>query len=185
MNTAEDKRRRKRKRNEPPQYYLRRIEIIVIARRKGVADTEDIARFLIVWFWHRPPSADEDPIGSLIHIAWQMGRDNYTATEAREIIAASKRGKPLYHPDAIGEYLRLTDAERTAWGIRTIGGYDFSKRQRTVRRKQQARDRQARHRQKQGARPHSQSLSRTEPWKLEGKSRRTWERHRKQREAAE
>jgi len=36
-------------------YYFRRAEIITIARRKGVADTDDLDRFLIAWFWHQRP----------------------------------------------------------------------------------------------------------------------------------
>jgi hypothetical protein len=46
-------------------YYFRRAEIITIARRKEVPDTDDLDRFLKAWFWHRPTSADKDPIGSL------------------------------------------------------------------------------------------------------------------------
>jgi len=165
--------------------YLRRAEIIVIARRKHVADTADLDRFLVAWFWHRPKSADADPIGTLIHVAWRMGRANLTSAEAEEIISASKRGRPLYKADDLGEYLRLTDRERTAWGIRTIGGHDVSKRQRALRCKQKAKERQARFRQQRGATPHARSLSRTKPWETEGISRRTWERHRKQEQEQE
>jgi hypothetical protein len=165
-------------------HFLRRAEIIVIAQRKGVADTDDLDRFLISWFWHRPASADQDPIGTLVYVALRMGRNGFTTAEANEIIEASQRGRPLYNADALGEYLRLTDRERTAWGIRTIGAHDVSRRQRTLRRKQRARERQARHRQRRGAQPHSQSYSRTRPWATKGISRRTWERRRK-REAAE
>jgi len=157
-------------------FYVRRAEIIVIARRKGVADTDDLDRFLISWFWHRPPSADQDPIGALIGIALRMGRNDFTASEAKETIGASKRGRPLHKADDLGEYLRLTDAERTAWGIKTIGGHDVSKQQRQRRRRQQARERQARRRRRLGAHPHSQSLSRTKPWEAVGISRRTWYR---------
>jgi hypothetical protein len=103
-------------------FHFRRAEIINVAQRKGVADTDDVNRFLIAWFWHRPTSADKDPIGSLIYTAGRMGRCNFIRSEAEEIIEASKRGRPLYKADDLGLYLRLTDAERTAWGIRTIGG---------------------------------------------------------------
>jgi len=156
--------------------YYRRVETIAIARRKGVADTTDLDRFLLVWFWHRPASADKDPIGSLIHAAWRMGRDNLTPAEAREIIRASKQGKPLHRADDVGTYLRLTDAERTLWGIRTIGGLDVPKRQRTLRRKRLDRERKARKRLEAGARPQSQSLNRLRPWLAEGVSRATWYR---------
>jgi hypothetical protein len=165
--------------------YLRRWEIINIARRKGVADTDDLDRFLLAWFWHRPLSADKDPVGALIEVAGRMGRGDLTPAEAKEIITASKRGKPLRRPDDIGEYLRLTDTERTAWGVRTIGGHDVPKRQRLLRRKRLARERQQRFRQERGARPHSQSVSRTKPWEAEGISRRTWYRKQKEKTYAE
>lgn len=171
-------------------FHFRRSEIIVIARRKDVADTDDLGRSLIAWFWHRPPSANQDPIRSLIGVAWRMGRDNFMPAEAEEIVRASKRGRPLYKADDLGEYLRLTDAERTAWGIKTIGGYDVPKRQRTLRRKRRAKEREAGRRRDRGARPQAQSAERRKPWKLEGVSRRTWYRLRQretaaQREAAE
>ena len=164
--------------SRPVVFYLRRIEIITIAHRKDVADTCDLDRFLICWFWHRPTSADRDPIGALIHVAWRMGKKkgNLTSAEAAKIMKASKRGKPLYKADALGEYLRLTDIERAAWGIRTIGAHDVSKRQRMLRRKQKARERYRRLRRAKGARPQSHSLSRAKPWLAEGISRRTWYR---------
>jgi hypothetical protein len=155
-------------------YYFRRAEIITIARRKGVADTDDLDRFLIAWFWHRPTSADKGPTGSLIYTAHRMGQNNFTPDQAGEVIAASKRGRPLHKADDLGVYLRLTDAERTAWGIRTIGGHDFSRRQRTTRRKRLERERKARRRREAGAKPQSLSQERDRPWAKDGISRREW-----------
>jgi hypothetical protein len=103
-------------------FHFRRAEIITAAQRKDVADTDYLDRFLIAWFWHRPTSADKNPIGHLIYAAQRMGRRNFMPSEAEVIIGASKRGRPLFKADDLGHYLRLTDAERTAWGIRTIGG---------------------------------------------------------------
>jgi hypothetical protein len=157
-------------------FYLRRLEIITIARRKDVADTDDLDRFLICWFWHRPISADHDPIGALIGVALRMGKADLPEAEAKEIIKSSKQGRPLYKADDLGEYLHLTDAERTAWGIRTIGAVDISKRQRKQRRQQKARERFRRLRRAKGAHSQSLSLSRTKPWVAEGVSRRTWYR---------
>jgi len=157
---------------------LRRAEIITIALHKRVADTVDLDRFLKAWFWHRPISTDQDPVGALIMVAGSMGQRNLTEAEAKEIIAASKCGRPLRKADSLGMYLRLSDQERAEWGIRTIGAHDVSKRQRTLRRKRQRREREAHRRRRNGAIPHSQSLSRAQPWKAEGVSRRTWERRR-------
>jgi hypothetical protein len=158
---------------------LRRAEIITIALHKRVADAEDLDRFLKSWFWHRPLSADQDPIGAVIEVASRMGRHDLTEKEAKIIIKASTNGaRPLRKADDLGQYLRLSDAERTEWGVRTIGAHDLSKRQRTLRRKQRNREQHAERRRQRGATPRAQSLSRRQPWKTEGISRRTWERRR-------
>jgi hypothetical protein len=162
-----------------PPSWLRRRHIITAARMKGVADTVDIDRFLKVWFWHRPPA--RDPIEALINAALMMGHDNFTAVDAREIINASKRGRPLYAADQIGQYLRISNAERLAGQLWSIGAYDFSKRQRIMRRRQQTKERQSRWRLKRGAQPHTQSLRRTKPWEAEGISRTTWYERRRKR----
>jgi hypothetical protein len=159
--------------------YLRRNEIVALARRHGVADTCDLDRFLIAWFWHRPPSADEDQTGAVIEIARRMGKPDLTEAEAEEVIDGSQQRRPIFNADKLGQYLRLSDATRARTGIRTIGAHDVSKRQRTLRRKQRARERQDRLRRRRGARPRSQSLSRTKPWEAQGISRRTWERRRR------
>jgi hypothetical protein len=161
---------------------FRRAEIIRIAQRKGVADTADLDRFLIAWFWHRPLSAHRNPTTSLVDIAWRMGRGDLAVSDAAELVAASARGRPLYKADDLGAYLRLTDAERTAWRIRTIGGHDFSRRRRTIRRKQQDRERKARQRLAAGAHPQSRSLSKLKPWEARNMSRRSWYRRQKKDE---
>ena len=158
--------------------YLRRYEIIALARHMGVADTCDLDRFLIAWWWHRPLSADDDPVGAVIEAARRIGRPDLSENEAKQVIADAERFSPIYNADKLGAHLRLDDATRTRIGVRTIGAWDVSKRQRTLRRKRRASARQARHRRKRGARPHSQSLSQTRPWDAEGISRRTWERRR-------
>jgi hypothetical protein len=159
--------------------YLRRNEIVALARRIGVADTDDLDRFLIAWWWHRPPTADWDQVGAIIGIAQRMGRPDLGEAEAEQIIADAERFKPRRKADALGRYLQLSDATRTKIGIRTIGSWDVSKRQRTLRRKERAKERQERLRRKRGARPRSQSLSRIKPWEAEDISRASWyRRHR-------
>jgi hypothetical protein len=146
-------------------FHFRRAEIVVIAQRKGVADTAD-----------RPFAAHRNPATSLVNVAWRMGRGDLTVSEAAALVEASSRGRPLYRADDLGTYLRLTDAERTAWRIRTIGGYDFSKRQRTMRRRQQDRERKARQRRAAGIRPIVQSFSKIRPWESLNMSRTKWYR---------
>ena len=62
--------------------YLRRNEITALARRICVADTADIDRFLIAWFWHRPPSADLDQVGAVMETARRMGKSDLGKTDA-------------------------------------------------------------------------------------------------------
>jgi hypothetical protein len=153
---------------------LRRGQIAALARHIGVADTGDLDRFLIAWLWHGTPYARKDPIGAVIEAARRMGKPDLTEAEAAQVVADANQLKPIHGTDKLGRYLRLTDAVRTRIGITTIGGYDVSKHQRTLRRKQRARERQARLRRKRGARPRSQSLSQTKPWEVEGISRTVW-----------
>jgi len=158
---------------------IRRIEIIRFARHVGVADTDDLDRFLKAWIWHHPPAFNKEPIDAVIEAASRMGRPRLSEAEAQEIIEASRRGRALHKADDLGEYLRLSDEMRTALGIRTIGTYDVSGRQRTIHRKQERRERERQRRIKIGMRPQALSLSRTKPWEKEGVCRRTWERRRK------
>jgi hypothetical protein len=122
------------------------------------------------------PQLVRTPPTSLVNVAWRMGRDDLTVSEAAELVGGAGRGRPLYKADDLGAYLRLTDAERTAWRIRTIGGHDFSKRQRTIRRKQQDRERKARQRRAAGIRPIVQSFSKLKPWGSVNMSRTKWYR---------
>jgi hypothetical protein len=83
--------------------------------------------------------------------------------------------------------LRLSHEERTRMGITTIGAYDVDKREREKRHKfrKRTRDREraARKRAARGVMPREKylavSLSKTQPWKAKGISRRTWERRRR------
>lgn len=104
-----------------------------------------------------------------------------------EIVRISMRRPKLEKADTLGARLRLTDAERTYLRITTIGACDVSKAERQRRSKHRKRERDkikaTAKRRKQGAKPRAEyrarSLSHTTPWKAEGISRRTWERHRK------
>ena len=85
--------------------------------------------------------------------------------------------RPLrWTADALGKRLHLSDAERTALGITTIGGYDVPKAARLARRKAKDREDKAAKRLASGARPRSESAARTKPWLALGMSRATWYR---------
>jgi hypothetical protein len=78
--------------------------------------------------------------------------------------------------DSLGKMLHLTERERAACRITTIGSIDCTKAHRIKRRKDCHRLRQRRRRQLAGATPRERSLSRTRPWERLGMSRRKWYR---------
>src|SRR5947199_1030415 len=97
---------------------------------------------------------------------------------AEEIDGVFIQRRPHWTADDLAIALHLTDAERTALSIHTIGAVDYSKAARTKRRKRKNRDQERQRRAAAGAKPHSQSLSALEPWKLENPpiSRTKWYR---------
>jgi hypothetical protein len=92
-------------------------------------------------------------------------------------------GPYWYSPRSLGEHLELDDETREAaqgWSIEACG---VTKEEREVINREKNRQSQERRRRKNGAKPREQSLSRTQPWKADGISRRTWERRRKAADA--
>jgi hypothetical protein len=85
--------------------------------------------------------------------------------------------------DKLGRRLRLTTAERDLLDIRTIAPYNSSKAKRELARKRRKKINRARARRANGvkcrAEYEAKSLSKTQPWKALGISRRTWERRRR------
>jgi hypothetical protein len=157
----------------------RRQEIERFARRIDVADTDDFRIFLIAWQWHNPKS--KDVIGALMMAAQRMG-GAITEEQAEQIIEEADTIPKRRTADALGRWLRLSDAMRTALKIRTIGSFDVSCRQRALRRKDRNRARMQMKRRAAGKKTRVEYLaaarSKTQPWKLEGKTRRTWYRQR-------
>jgi hypothetical protein len=86
--------------------------------------------------------------------------------------------------DALGHLIHLTDADRTRLDIRTIGACDVTaaerKRRQKIKRRHRDREAKERARRTSGALPREEylarAISRLEPWKSFGCSRRTWER---------
>jgi hypothetical protein len=78
--------------------------------------------------------------------------------------------------DALGKFLRVTDAERATLCIYTIGSYQTPKAMRIKFRKEKHRLAAQARRRASGSKPREQSLSRTKPWEAFGIKRRAWER---------
>jgi hypothetical protein len=107
-----------------------------------------------------------------------------TAAEQRDLVPPILANPQRYKADALAWRLRLTMEQRTVLGITTIGAIDMPKAQRSKRRREYQRKWQAGKRRKQGMKPRKmyeeQSISRAQPWKLEGVSRATWYRRKRE-----
>jgi hypothetical protein len=160
---------------------IRRAEIERYACAIDAADTDDFWSLLLAWQWHNPDSGDA--VGALMLAAQRMGR-TITEAEAELIIEEADTVPKCRKADVLAKYLHLTDKMRTELQIRTIGSVDVSKQQRARRRKEQKRAHKQVKRRKQGIKPRAEylaanSISRLQPWKAEGISRRTWYYRRK------
>lgn len=97
--------------------------------------------------------------------------------------------KPLrWRADKLGWRLRVTEQERRALGITTIGAIDLPKAERIARRKASAKHRKLQLRRAQGAKPRAEyeaaSTNRAKPWIAAGLSRASWYRKRRETSAA-
>jgi hypothetical protein len=153
----------------------RRKEIVLIARHVGAAQTDDFDRYLIAWVWHNRKAKDQ--IWSVMEAAKRMG-GNITETEASAITEEASICRKHLSADNLARFLGLTYEQRQRLGIKTIGSIDVKKRARRALRQRKDRLYQESRRRARGARPQSESLSRTKPWEVLNMSRRTWERHR-------
>lgn len=91
------------------------------------------------------------------------------------LIAAVLRSPRRYRADTIAKLLNVTDAERRALGLRTIGATDRDAEARKADRREadRARKRAAR---RAAARPRKPTLAEQRPWAALGMSRATWYR---------
>jgi hypothetical protein len=76
--------------------------------------------------------------------------------------------------DTLARHLHVSNAERTALRIGTIGAYDVPKAERIKRRKEKRRLAAQARRRANGSKPREQSFSRTKPWEIDGVPRSTW-----------
>lgn len=160
---------------------MRRAEIERYACAIGVAETDDFRSFLLAWQWHNPNS--RDAVGALVLAAQRMG-GAITEAEAELIIDEADTIPKCRKADVLAKFLHLSDKMRAELQIRTIGSVDVSKQQRARRRREQKRAQKQINRRRQGVKSRAEylaanSVSRSQPWKAEGISRRTWYYRRK------
>jgi len=153
----------------------RRKEIVSHALLVGAHDTEDFPRWLIAWHWYNPKA--KDSIWSLMEAANRMG-GQITEAQASAVTEEASITRKCWSADNLARFLGVTYAQRQALGLKTIGSIDVKKCARRELRKREDRLYQECRRRARGARPQSESLSRTKPWEALSMSRRTWERHR-------
>jgi hypothetical protein len=158
----------------------RRREIVRDAQYVGAADTEDYWRWLVAWAWHNRTSKDQ--AGALENISKKMGRE-LGPSEIDEILELAKTTRQRRSADSLARFLGVTYARRQRLKLTTIGAIDVDRKQRNRRRRERNRMAKEARRRARGATPRveyeANSLTRTEPWKAQGISRRTWERRRR------
>jgi len=153
----------------------RRREIILHARYIGAMDTEDRDRWLVAWVWHNRKAKDQ--IWSVMEAAKRMG-GKITEAEASSVTEEASICRKHLTADNLARFLGVTYDQRQHLRLTTIGSVNVKKRARKELRKRSDRIYQERKRRARGARPQSESLSATQPWRELGMCRRTWERHR-------
>jgi hypothetical protein len=155
---------------------LNEIARVVMHRHGRLPATDDRAIYLKAAAWHLNPR-DGD-----LHFALENWCRRVGATlpigQINRIVKDTKPRK--LRADRLAKILKVTDAERTALKLTTIGACDVSKAERLRRRKERHRAAQQARRRARGDIPReqylAQSASRTKPWEALGISRRTWER---------
>jgi hypothetical protein len=155
---------------------LNEIARVVMRRHGRLPDTDDQMIYLEAAAWHLNPR-DGDQRFALENWCRRVGASLPT-DQINRIVEDHKPRK--LRADRIAKILKVTDAERTALRLTTIGACDVSKAERLRRRKERHRVAQKARRRARGIIPRDQylawSASRTKPWEALGISRRTWER---------
>src|SRR5262249_1359364 len=154
----------------------RRCEITRHAIHVGAVHTDDLYRWCLAWCWNNPRA--QNIRWSLWNWSKYSLHRELTESELDEIIGdiESRRTRRRLTADNLGRWLGLTFEVRKALSIKTIGAIDVSKRARKALRKEKDRVYQESRRRARGSRSQAESLSKTQPWKEAGMSRRSWYR---------
>jgi hypothetical protein len=151
---------------------IRRKDIArVVVRKHGRLPPYHFATYIKIAAWHCPygPNRRE---ALLQWFEWVCAPPQIR----RQVDAILKQFQPRnVKADTLCKMLHLSDAQRTAWRVYTIGSYDVSREQRIERRKEKRRVSEQAKRRANGAKPREQSISRTKPWEAFGIKRRAWE----------
>ncbi len=172
----------------------RDIEQIVLRKGADILDIEgllDVARAtrcILAWDLHWQKVVTVDVVRERLDMWCERYAPQFVPRQI-ESVARAAMHSPLPFmdkADPVAERFCLTYAERTAWGITTVGAIDADKRERArlgkMRKRKRQRQSKAAIRRAQGVLPRAeylaQSLSRKKPWLEAGVSRATWYRRR-------
>jgi hypothetical protein len=176
-----DKRRKKRVGQGSHLPFRLRDLRVLIADRYGGPLPERGARIELIVLIHHLAWIGDPRVFALYRSRLYPWLDE---DEHADLIATAME-KPLsWSADQLAEELDLDDANRDRLGITTIGATDFTKRQRTWRRKNRKNSARRASRVKAGATPRVASLAQTEPWIDEGISRATYFRRQREKRQA-
>jgi len=153
-------------------------------RHGGLPETDDAVLYLEVIVHHLRPKGG-DLRKALRNFVWAR----FDCEISDDLLSAALRPRwKAYTADRLGRLLRVSDAERSALKLTTIGAYDVDKDERERRRKERKRlrDRARREaeRRAQGQLSREEYMAQVKapkPWEAEGISRAAWFR-RKRRE---
>lgn len=186
-----DQRHGHRQRAPRAQFSFTRLRINEIERlidhRHGVIPaTDDADRYVWIVVQHMRELDASDLHGDLARWCARWAPE-MPADEVEAIARRALRKAYRFTADELAIKLCVTDKERAALGLTTIGAIDRRKPQRELDRAQRKRERDKakaeRRRRKAGAVPRDEfeakSLAQIKPWLADGVSKRTWERRRK------
>jgi hypothetical protein len=152
----------------------RDIARLVVHRHGRLAKAALCIPYAVAAAWHCPSDSER----RFLMVKWCRWVCAPPSVE-RQINAILEANPARYvWSDTLARHLHVSDAERTALRIWTIGAYDVPKAVRIKRRKEKDRLAAQVRRRANGSKSHEQSFSRTKPWEAAGfRCRRTWERH--------
>lgn len=182
---AEIKRRYRRKGKTSASFAslrVRDLNRLFHARYGHELPDDDAGKDDVLLMAHHLASLTGDPRHRIT--GWIREHASWLSVKDHEAILTAAIIKPQrWKADKLAWRLRLTEQDRATLGITTIGAVDFSKAQRTKRRKEQARIRKAEQRREQGKLTRAEYLERAKQhemqWKAAGISRRTWYRRKR------
>lgn len=181
-----DRRYKRRKKRPPPPLVglrIRDLNRLLTARYGEVLPDDDAGRDDVeVIVHHLAQYATGHPARRINE--WCRLRAPWLSIAELDALTIAAVTKPKrWRADKLAWRMRLTEQDRKALKITTIGAIDLGKAERTKRRRERERNRKMAKRRAKGMKSRAEyeknSANRTKPWAAEGISRAAWYRRRK------